>query len=105
MANIAGIPAAKSRAFGHKAQKYAGAAKTEFSSFLLTECTQILLLLFRAAEMAQGQHGHLCQDLCTCQILPVFKFTPCSSVDLRPLHFPEQNTHHQKWYETSFLCD
>jgi hypothetical protein len=53
-------------------------------------------------RMAQGQHGRLCQNLYTCQSLPVFKFTPCSPVDQRPLHLFHQNTYDQKSHAIIF---
>jgi hypothetical protein len=62
----------------------------------------MMCLRFRVADMAQGQHGQLCQDLCACQILPVFKFTPSCPVDQRPLHLFHPNTCHQKALETFF---
>jgi hypothetical protein len=44
-----------------------GAANTKFYSALLTAYTQMLCLCFHVADMAQGQHWHLCKALCTCQ--------------------------------------
>jgi hypothetical protein len=45
--------------------------------------------IFHVVEMAEAQHGHLCQDLCTRFVhtaeFACFEFAPCSTVDKCPL--------------------
>jgi hypothetical protein len=62
----------------------------------------MLCLCFLGANVVQRQHGHLCQDLCTCQILTVSKFTSCSLVDRRSLHLFQPKTYHRKVFEKIF---
>jgi hypothetical protein len=98
MVNITCMPIAKCCPNGHLTQEHARAYKTHFYSTQLTQHTQMMCLCSHVEEMAQGLHQHLCQDLCTYQILPAFKFTPSqpsgptSSAPFPPKHTsPESN--------------
>jgi hypothetical protein len=62
----------------------------------------MMCLCFHVAEIAQGQDGHLCQDLLTCQVLPGLKFTPCIPVDQLPLHLFHHSTDHQESFQKLF---
>jgi hypothetical protein len=76
----------------------------QFYSAPLTQYTHMLCKCFHVAEMAQSMQGKRCQDLCicTCQILPVFAFTPCPRVHQRPLHLVQQSRYHQRAFENYF---
>jgi hypothetical protein len=101
--NITCMPFVNSCPNGHLTDKQTWAAKTQFYYAPLSQCTQMMYLCFHVAEMAQVQHGtYMCRGLCTCQFLPVFKFTPCGPVDQRPLHFSHQTAYHQKACENFF---
>jgi hypothetical protein len=64
-------------------------------------CQDILLFcpISTIHSDAVPMYGHLCQDLCTCQIWHAFKLTLCSPVDQCLLHRSLQNTYHQTTFQ------
>jgi hypothetical protein len=79
--NLHGVCINFCRNWAHDSDKRLRHARHKFRSLPLTQHDQMMCLCHTWKSRPQRTHGHLCQTLCTCQILGVFKFAPSTTVD------------------------